>query len=72
MWQHAASQLSTLHQLLDKDKVIIEKVRKELQDGGTALAECQEHTYSYSRPLRTQLVDSGSNCSIQWQQCQIR
>ena len=39
----AAGQLSKLQPSSDKDKAIIEKVRKELKEGGTALAERQKH-----------------------------
>ena len=38
-----ASQLSKLQLSLDKDKAIIKKAKKELEEGGTALAERQKH-----------------------------
>ena len=39
----AVSQLSKLQPSSDKDKAIIEKAKKELEEDGTALAECQKH-----------------------------
>ena len=39
----AASQLSKLCPSTDKDKATLEKVRKELEEGTNALAECQKH-----------------------------
>ena len=39
----AASQLSKLRPLTDKDKATLEKARKELEEGTNALAECQKH-----------------------------